>query len=271
MNKAIIIIPIYKATPDAYELISFRQCLKVLHRYKVCIVTFDSLDTSFYKDELQQSDVNYQFEYFDKSYFENLDGYNRLMLSIEFYKRFNTFEYMLIYQLDAYVFRDELDAWCTKGYDYIGAPWFDDNKSIEEGAKLWAVGNGGFSLRKTNTFLRILNFKKNVYSYKYITKQWISGKISFFLNIKMLLGFVENKIIYLISKWEDAEDLFYCLKLRDTKLKIKVPTVEEASFFAFEQSCEYLYKQNKQQLPFGCHAWQKYDYKTFWYKHIKMQ
>ena len=30
---------------------------------------------------------------------------------------------MLIYQLDAYVFKDELLNWANKGYDYIGAPW----------------------------------------------------------------------------------------------------------------------------------------------------
>lgn len=30
----------------------------------------------------------------------------------------------MIYQLDAWVFNDELSSWCSLGYDYIGAPFF---------------------------------------------------------------------------------------------------------------------------------------------------
>jgi hypothetical protein len=47
-------------------------------------------------------------------------------LSEEFYQAFTDFEFMLIYQLDAFVFRDELADWCRSGYEYIGAPWLRD-------------------------------------------------------------------------------------------------------------------------------------------------
>jgi len=44
------------------------------------------------------------------------------MMSPAFYDAFKAFDYILIYQLDAFVFRDELEYFCSLGYDYIGAP-----------------------------------------------------------------------------------------------------------------------------------------------------
>jgi hypothetical protein len=74
------------------------------------------------------------------------------MCSIGFYEVFRQYEYMLIYQLDCWVFRDELEMWCDKGYDYIGAPffvkWFVDRGIY--------VGNGGFSLRKISNIIEYL-------------------------------------------------------------------------------------------------------------------
>lgn len=62
------------------------------------------------------------------------------MLTKEFYLRFRQWEYLLIYQLDAYVFQDELMDWCNKGYDYIGAPFLKLNREVD-----WNnCGNGGF-------------------------------------------------------------------------------------------------------------------------------
>jgi hypothetical protein len=36
-------------------------------------------------------------------------------LSASFYERFLDTKYILIYQLDAFVFKDELQEWCDKG------------------------------------------------------------------------------------------------------------------------------------------------------------
>ena len=43
---------------------------------------------------------------------------------------------------------------------------------------------------------------------------------------------------------------------------------EEAIAFSFELSPSYLYKLNGNYLPFGCHAWYKYEYENFWKQHI---
>ncbi|WAC01876.1 DUF5672 family protein [Lacinutrix neustonica] len=100
-------------------------------------------------------------EVFPKHYFETVYGYNSLMLSDAFYERFLNFKYLLIYQLDAFVFKNELLQWCEKDYDYIGAPWiaspdtllkkmlsiFNSKRKRERQKIFFKVGNGGFSLR----------------------------------------------------------------------------------------------------------------------------
>ena len=84
------------------------------------------------------------------------------MLNPNFYQRFRRFEYILIYQLDAFVFSDRLEEFCRLGYDYIGAPWplGDGNKHNEElvveGNHFLTVGNGGFSLRRVQACIDAL-------------------------------------------------------------------------------------------------------------------
>ena len=67
------------------------------------------------------------------------------MLTPDFYARYAGCEYILLYQLDAWVFEDRLDEWCDKGYDYAGAPLFAPGSSDLQCAR---TGNGGFSLRR---------------------------------------------------------------------------------------------------------------------------
>ena len=161
--KCVIVIPVYKPVPEWNETISFNRCLHIFKKHSISIITYKNLDISYYASLLNSSGINYNIEFFDNDYFRSEVTYSQLLLSKAFYQRFIDYKYMLIYQLDAYVFRDELQYWCNQGYDYIGAPWFEDCSSHEEGAKLWKVGNGGFSLRKTSRFIQILSYKGPVF------------------------------------------------------------------------------------------------------------
>lgn len=270
MNKAIIIIPIYKNSPDEFETISFLQCLKVLHRYKICVVTYDSLDVSYYKNELQNAGVDFAFEFFDKEYFNDIAGYNRLMLSLDFYKRFTQYEYMLIYQLDAYVFRDELEEWCNKGYDYIGAPWFEGFQTYEKGCKLWKVGNGGFSLRKVQKFVTVLSSILPVFKPRRLLRERFSNKLnslSDFIRFGLYLIGYKNNIPYYLQLNDSNEDYFYSVFLANTWLKFYIPDILTAANFSFENSPDYLFSLTG-KLPFGAHAIEKNRYKEFWMKYL---
>lgn len=265
MNNCVIVIPIYKEKPDSSEQASFKQVITILKKHPITIITYKELDLTTYKEIAKSNNKLYNTEYFDKTYFSSINGYNQLCLYKGFYKRFHKYKFILIYQLDAWVFKNELDYWCKKNYDYIGAPWFEHYSTHEENNNLWAVGNGGFSLRKTSYFIKVLSWKFPV---KKITLKNLIYKFSIY-HILHLLGY-NNTINYFIKNYNINEDVFFSLFLKNTWLQPKLPTPTEAAKFSFEKSPTYLYKLCNNKLPFGCHAFNKYEYNTFWEKYISI-
>lgn len=262
----IITIPVYKPQMSQSEEISFRQCCKVLGKHPICLVTYNDIDIQQYYHIANEYNIELLRENFDQSNFVSVKAYSDLMLNKEYYYRFDKYDYMLIYQLDAYVFRDELEFWCNKGYDYIGAPWFENYGNHEIGDQLWAVGNGGLSLRNIAFHIKFLECKR-LYGWKELKVKYPQKDFKTFLvRLTHWLGYWQSTKC-LLKETGDNEDHFFSQKSQFTKCKSKLPSVEEASRFAFEQSPSWLYSQNK-ELPFGCHAWEKYEYNSFWKQFI---
>ena len=260
-----IVIPVYKQQLTADESLSLQQGLRVLHRYDIFLVCPDTLSTTNYH---QTAGCQLHEKHFDSNYFDGIGGYNLLMESYQFYKAFEDYDYILIYQLDAWVFTDQLEQWCQRGYDYIGAPWFQDFQNHEKGYALWCVGNGGLSLRRVSKFLSItrrpysrLKSPREVFRDEYHSL----GDLGHCL-VRCMGPYIGTNSIHHLMRhswmWEDA---FFCISLADTRFRLNLPTTEEAAHFAFEQSPQYLYDTiTHGQLPFGCHAWRKHQYEEFW-------
>ncbi|WP_241159963.1 DUF5672 family protein [Parabacteroides sp. ZJ-118] len=220
------------------------------------VVKPESLDLS----ELANTHPAITFVSFPDFYFKGISGYNRLMLSSDFYERFLDSDYILIYQLDAYVFYDALTDWCGQGYDYIGAPWLQRkiyqypilsgimrlihayHKFRGEPSKqdLYnKIGNGGLSLRKTASHYRVTQEQKE--------------RIRFYL---------AQKRHHLYN-----EDAFWATEAE----RFLYPSVQEALRFAFDKYPDLCFKMNNKQLPFGCHAWYKRKMRNFWTRFIPFQ
>ncbi|WP_396179754.1 DUF5672 family protein [Flavobacterium sp.] len=279
MNKKeiCIVIPIYKETLNDFEVQSVEQCVKVLSDYTIFFVCPKGLNVNFYIENF--SEIS-NFTYFDNFYFDDIKGYNKLMLNPEFYKSFISFEYMLVYQTDCYVFRDELMYWANKGYDYIGGVWFDDyTGNPRQGANIWHAGNGGFSLRKIDKLIKILSTpytslkslkqlaEENKLNLAFGRKAFLKGlfKIPFkFLKRK-------NNLKYYVTKFKEGEDMLF-MELNLKYNKIHVPPISDVLGFAWDREPSFLYDKQG-QLPFGCHAWYRDDFpyernKEFWLKHM---
>lgn len=263
-NCCIILVPVYKPTPSADEAASLRQLEHVLGRWEIRFVCPCSLDMSAY-DAL----TNNQFskERFADYFFEGIAGYNTLMRDNTFYRRFGTYEYMLIYQLDAWVFRDELEYWCAQGYDYIGAPWFEHYRSHEEGNNLWRVGNGGFSLRRIEKFIQCTLPDVPVYTLWGIVSH---ANRHILRNIIRYIKYPNNMGWFIKHQADTWEDGFFCCDLAETHHALNCPTTEVAAHFSFECSPEYLFSLTGGKLPFGCHAWRKMQFEDFWKNHINV-
>lgn len=181
------------------------------------------------------------------------------MLSSEFYYRFLSCEYILIYQLDSYVFKDSLIEWCSQGFDYVGAPWIKRSVynrfpinifiAIEryinstllgrpDRQKLFnQVGNGGFSLRKVSSH--------------YLATVECREKIE---------EFSQKRQFHLFN-----EDVFWSVEVNNhLKNKFIYPHYIRALEFSFDKHPEYCYNLNGKKLPFGCHGWSKREMIGFW-------
>lgn len=263
MNGCLVIIPIHKESPNDKELSSFAQCCQILGKHPICIVTHKGINIGQYEDTASKYNINLLREDFDSSFFSSLAGYNLLMLESSFYARFANYKYMLIYQLDAWVFRDELENWCNKGYDYIGAPWLEpDGNGV---LRFAGVGNGGFSLRRVQHFIDVLSYKGPVRNGRQLQLKPTLKNTVFRWFYSM--GY-QNTIEYYKKDPTLYEDVFLSIFLQNTKLRAKIPEPETASLFAFEKQPSYLYNKIG-HLPFGCHAWKKYEYDSFWNQYIK--
>lgn len=258
MKENIIIVPIYKTQLSSYEKIALQQCFNIFSEKKIIAIKPKSLSI----DELNLE--FFSVVSFEDYYFKNIHGYNRLMLSIQFYERFLEYNFMLIYQTDAFVFSDQLDYWSNSGFDYIGAPWLKPLKNDNIINKLYfefkcylytkfnvkrnglpkskqfynKVGNGGFSLRNINLFHSLVIKERALADY-YIQ--------------------LENLAF--------NEDLFWSIEINRHKKRIKIPTYKEAVKFSLETYPDFGFHLNHQNLPFGCHAWPKFL--SFWKEKIE--
>ncbi|AFK04056.1 hypothetical protein Emtol_2923 [Emticicia oligotrophica DSM 17448] len=261
-----VIIPIYQDKLSQFEQISLSQGMRVLGHYPIIVVKPQTLNLSLLQEQYPQI----TFESFDDSFFKSTLTYNRLLLSEEFYSRFLAHEFMLIYQLDAFVFRDELEYWCQQGYDYIGAPWrieIDFDSKIKEliwhfkrKIALWfdlkeelhgkygpkeiimkrAVGNGGFSLRRTKKLLSLIPKNK--------------------AKIEEYLEKVKTHPAY-------NEDMFWGIEMNRFWPNLRIPNWRTALKFGVEHLPQKAFQLNG-GLPFGCHAWDIYE-TEFWKKEIE--
>lgn len=256
-NKRVaVVVPVYKTQLSKYEKISIQQCRKVLSSHPIIALKPETLDL----DELGGDNIFTGSINFDPAFFESVQGYNKLMLSPDFYRQLLDYEFILIHQLDAFVFKDELLKWCGSGYDYIGAPWPkrleepDIVKALKTRAitlyHIWkntyedglpsqrqfdnVVGNGGFSLRRVRKFFNLasrMQDKVNEY--------------------------------HLRHEHQFHEDVFWSIEVNRKWHHLRIPAFKTAYKFSIENNPERGVRFNK-GLPFGCHAWDAEENLVFW-------
>ena len=171
-REVAVVVPIYKPQFSPYEARSVRQTVAVLGHYPIILLAPVGLDLTMIHREFPSLEVReVSDEWLGRK--NGIAGYNRMMLSADFYDLFRDFEYILICQPDVWIFRDELSDWCRKGYDCVAAPWVRRRVYNLPLLRQWLalrrwwcasrgrmirqmiygrIGNGGLSLRRVDRF-----------------------------------------------------------------------------------------------------------------------
>lgn len=268
MLNCVVVIPIHKINPSKEELISFEQCFKVLDRHPIKVLAPRNLNIASYKKVVPQCEIIFIDPICQSSFRE----YNNMKMNGAFYKLFTSYKFLLTYELDAWVFKDELEYWCNKDYDYIGAPWFE-GLNMPTTNKIIGVGNSGFSLRSISASIRIL---RRVDILRRVRKFWFKSHIQAIIRFSTVLSILKaafkidnyNSLNWALVQNDLLEDFFWSQVVAKAFSDYKVASIGDAIKFSFEVNPAHLYEIANYQLPFGCHAWNVYD-PVFWKQFIK--
>jgi hypothetical protein len=226
-SDVIIAIPIYKWEFEGLERFSIDWSLSVLPKRQFCFIAPEGMDISYYR----QRYPHVGYEYFSATFFTSVENYSRLLLTRSFYERFATYEFLLVLQPDAILFRDDLDFWTGQPFDYIGAPW-PEGREVEVNYDRFGgshshrikayVGNGGLSLRRVRKCLQLID-------------EFPASNETFI-------------------RTGSNEDYFFAI-LGSLSTDFVLPNQIIASRFAMELQPEHYYVANGKKFPMGAHAW----------------
>lgn len=262
-NLVVILIIAHKEELSENEKLSLIQCYKVLGQHPIKIISKKDINTQAYTNVIKDA----KFDFIRSNWTSTYSQFNKLKINKLLYMRYKKFKYILFYELDAWVFRDELEYWCSQSFDYIGAPWYEGWSNMNESSVFIGVGNGGFSLRKISTHLKVLRSfsyikKPNELWKDLVIKKSFRGLVAFALDIT-----IRNNTFSYFNNFKGHEDIFWGLIVSRNFDWFILPDKNISSKFSMEGNAPLLFERNNRKLPFGCHAWYK-NHIDFWTKFI---
>lgn len=237
MGKFCLVTPTHKAQITEVEHLMLKHSLN-LHKevdHFFCIP--DNVDLRYFREHFPKSII---LKMSSKN-FESLQSYNRLLLDSAFYRMFQEFNYLAILQLDSVLLKN-IDPVIDMNFDYVGAPWRNNirvsifNHKMHGNNKrlIWLpfrnvqVGNGGLSIRKTQSMIRLTE--------RIVATSFGDDALSGYQN-------------------EDFVISYMCKKL---SMNVPNPLLAQSIFIE-----EYISTKSHEIEPYGYHALEKFDSKKY--------
>ena len=244
-----IVVPAFRERLQPDEQISLRHLRTYLAAYDAYVFLPESLELGL---------PGLAPVRLDERHFRTHRAYSRLMLGDELYRRFERYEHVLVHQLDCLVFSDDLPHWCAAGWDYVGAPWV---RRTADGRPYFAgVGNGGLSLRRIESFLRVCEtLRRRQVRAELARRQLYAVMRRMAREPRRTRQLLRDRYVY--------EDTFWSNEAPRIDPSFRIPSSEIAVGFAFEGEPRFCLAANGGRLPFGCHKWRAHD-PEFWAPHL---
>lgn len=266
-KKVAIVIPLSTRagfTPE--EKISLRHLVHYLGRYDKYFIAPRGMPVAV---------EGFKVKYFSRKFFGSVAAHTNLLFAPLFYQAFADYKYIFFYHLDSLAFSDQLESWCELDLDYIGPPFINctDSPWVDKER----VGNGGFTLLKVETALRVLHnrYRQEPKSY---WKDLLSRNARQVEPVIRCLGHLQGWFPFAklasapLRVWEGIQnpppirqhnDRFWSDQAKQHLPEFKIASLEDGLRFGFEVAPRTCFERNGGKLPFGCHAWARYDRK-FW-------
>lgn len=260
----VVVVPFYKPSLNKYEYISLKSIALNLSDYLISLLIPKSLATCIHQilEGFDFRIVNKEIHVVSDEDLSSQISYNQLMLSPSFYQQYNNFSHILIAQLDAYVFYDDLIFWCNQPYDYVGAAMIYPPAARSYGSSEIA-GVGGFSLRRVDSFINALNVNPRITSvsdcFDVLEQYNLKGKIA--KSIRLINNFASRRN-YLTSTANALardcginEDTVYAYYLPKYLTSFRVVPVSKSYSFCIDKDVSIALVKSNGSLPFGAHSW----------------
>ncbi|MDU9002824.1 DUF5672 family protein [Sedimentitalea todarodis] len=264
MSSCSIIIPIYRPlSPAEFDLV--RHNLRMLRGFPAVLIgghgQFALL--SELRDALGAADdAEITVETFEDRCFRDVSGYNSLLSEPDFYERFVSSDYILICQHDAIILKPTLREWLGKGYAFVGSPMFEGYGEPRRPLQFLQTLNGGLSLRHIPSTLSV--FRNAVFLPRSLGIR-VAGKVGIISAVNWALSLIGTQRVVVRRKVLN-EDVLWTRDIAAAFPMYRIPSPEIAASFAFEVCPADLFARTGRQLPFGCHAFERYD-PDFWLAH----
>lgn len=216
---------------------------------------------------------------FPSKFFGSTAAANHLLYWPGFFRVFEEYRYILLYHLDSLVFSDQMEKWYQSGLDYIGAPWIKcpDSPWVTKAR----VGNPGFGMIKVESALEVLyrRYQKSPRTFWLDMFTRNSRRVRPLVYLMRKLQPVCRRswlLNTLVTEYDEMSDpgpynrnadIFWSDFAVSYLPEFRVGSVEQGLEFAFEVAPRQCFEMNGGKMPFGCHAWARYD-RSFWEPHL---
>ena len=258
-EKLCVVIPVHKPLLTNEETISLLACYNYLKEYDCFLLFPEGMDTFAYVEIFPSLILKPVLQV----WLASVKAYNQMKTSMEFYGLFPSYDFLMTYELDAFIFSNEIKNHFGYYYDFIGAPMVSNNIR-DEGL------NSGFSIRNIKACMSVIK-KLKAFKVNWKLKRFIYWNIPFAKKLIREQNIFLLKDGYLKAFYRHEyfhEDYIFTKIIPLLFVEFNVAPFEKALQFSFESQPELLFKKNGNKLPLGCHAWVKNL--TFWKDFIKL-
>jgi hypothetical protein len=116
----VVVVIVHRPDPSPGEQASLLQLMAVLGHRPILLLHPRGLDLRAYR----RLAPALRCRAVAPRHLASYQAFARFKHSLGLYWSLRRYRFILFYELDAWIFRDDLDTWMASGYDNIGAPWF---------------------------------------------------------------------------------------------------------------------------------------------------